>query len=151
MAEELGGDFEIIEYAIAREVEANKFYLAWARRTKNPEIRAILEEFAEEELEHKAKLELEIMKLGKVVVLEDTVGDFESSEPLLDSSGFELDYRGLLEIAVQKEKASFRHYVYMAGIVHDEDSLNIILGIAEEEVKHKMRFEFELEKLQRAT
>ncbi len=48
---------EIIDYAIDREMEANKFYSDLAERTKNPIMRKIFESFAMEELGHKTKLE----------------------------------------------------------------------------------------------
>ena len=60
-------DDEILEMAVAREVDANRFYLALAARAENPRIKKIFEKLAAEELEHKAKIELEIMKTGRVV------------------------------------------------------------------------------------
>ena len=47
-----GADDEILEFAIAREIEANRFYLALAERVANPEIRKVFEDLAAEELEH---------------------------------------------------------------------------------------------------
>ena len=45
-------DTEIFEYAISREMDANRFYLVLAGRTEKPEMRKVFEDFAEEELEH---------------------------------------------------------------------------------------------------
>ena len=53
---------EILELAVAREEEANLLYKDLAKRAKDPTMRIIFEKLADEELEHKAKLELEIMK-----------------------------------------------------------------------------------------
>ena len=58
---------EVLELAITREEVANRLFLELASRARNPEIRKVFEDLAEEELEHKAKLELEIMKTGKVL------------------------------------------------------------------------------------
>jgi rubrerythrin len=63
----VNADSEILEFAIAREIEANKLFLALAERVDNAAIRKVLEDLAAEELEHKEKLELEMMKLGHVV------------------------------------------------------------------------------------
>ena len=52
---------EILEYAISREVEAYYFCLALAGRVDTPRMRQVFEDMAAEELEHKAKLELEII------------------------------------------------------------------------------------------
>ena len=62
-----GPDYEVLELAIHREVEAYHFYMAVAQRVDNPEMRQVLEDFAEEELEHKAKLELEVLKIGYIL------------------------------------------------------------------------------------
>jgi len=64
---EIDTDIEIWEFAIAREIDANRFYLTLAQRIDNPEMRKVFEDLASEELEHKAKLELELMKTGKVM------------------------------------------------------------------------------------
>jgi len=144
---EFDSDEEILELAIAREEDANQFYLALAERSKNAEIRKVFEDLAEEELEHKAKLELEVMKTGRVVTATEkleleTKGDTETA-------GFELDmdYKDMLIMAMQKEEASFRLYVDLAGRVTNENSHDTLLALAEEEVKHKLRFETEYDLL----
>ena len=48
---------EILDFAIAREIEANKFYTELAERMENPAMRKVLEGFAKEELGHKMRLE----------------------------------------------------------------------------------------------
>ena len=58
---------EILELAVAREEDAHIFLMALAARMVNPEMRKVFEELAAEELEHKARLELEIIKTGRVV------------------------------------------------------------------------------------
>ncbi|MHC4574425.1 MAG: ferritin family protein, partial [Planctomycetota bacterium] len=41
---------EILDFAIAREVEANEFYMQLAERMDNPAMRKVFDEFAIEEL-----------------------------------------------------------------------------------------------------
>lgn len=48
---------EILDFAIEREIEANKFYTELAERMERPEMRKVFEDFAKEELGHKTKLE----------------------------------------------------------------------------------------------
>jgi rubrerythrin len=62
----VNSDQEILEYAISREVEAYYFYLALAGRVDTPKMRQVFEDLAAEELEHRAKLELEMIKTGKL-------------------------------------------------------------------------------------
>ena len=58
-------DIEIFEFAIARELQAYHFYKAIAKQIDNPAMEIVLKESAEEELQHKEKLELEIIKSGR--------------------------------------------------------------------------------------
>ena len=141
-------DDEILEFAIAREIEANRFYLALAERVDSPEMRRVLEDFAKEELEHKEKLELEVMKLGKVVPADEkvTIPEHEYIVSNVDSM-LDMDYKDILMLAIEKEEASFRTYVNLIPNAHDEESREVLLGIAEEEVKHKLRFELEYDML----
>lgn len=143
-------DDEILEFAIAREVEAYHFYMALGSRVESEEIRKVFEDLAKEELEHKAKLELEVMKTGKVLPVPEKVTipehDYIVSD---DQSLLDMDYKDILLLGMEKEEASFRTYVNLVPNVHDEESREVLLAIAEEEVKHKMRFETEYDLLLR--
>jgi rubrerythrin len=135
---------EILELAIAREVEAYNFYLALAERVAEQQMRSVFEGLAEEELEHKAKLELEVMKTGKTVAVEEKPLRPERSYILSDDeSPLDMDYKDMLLLAMEKEEAAFRIYVNLAASAQDEESREVLLAIAEEEVKHKLRFETE--------
>jgi rubrerythrin len=133
-------DNEILEMAIAREVDANRFYLALVARTQNPDIRKIFEELAAEELEHKAKLELEIMKTGRVVDTSRVPLGLQDDQPDYTPLEYEIDFKNILLMGMQKEEASFRLYVEMAGMTTDHDSKEMLLAIAQEEAGHKLRF-----------
>ena len=144
-------DNEILEFAIAREVEANNFYLALAGRAKSPEMRKVFEDLAAEELEHKAKLELEVIKTGKTVPTEVPTAaehDYIVSElgPELD-----MDYKDMLMLGMEKEEAAFRTYVNLIPNIQDQQAREVLLALAEEEVKHKMRFETEYDMLLKLT
>lgn len=140
---------EILELAIMREIDANRFYLAIAARVEDAELRKVLEELAAEELEHKAKLELEVMKTGRVVAPAEQEDDDEQlmGQPELPEGQINMNYRELLLMAIQKEQTSFRLYVELAGRVSDANSKEILLALAEEEVKHKQRFEYEYDRI----
>jgi len=64
---EVAPDNEVLEFAISREVEARNFYLSLAERVGDAQLSGILRVLADEELEHKAKLEMEFMKSGIAV------------------------------------------------------------------------------------
>jgi rubrerythrin len=141
-------DSEILEYAISREVEAYYFFLALAERVKRPEMRKIFEDLAKEELEHKAKLELEMMKTGQTVPVVQKPAQPETFEDIFGgATELDIDYKGMLELGMEKEEASFRTYVNLLPNVADQQSREVLLALAEEEVKHKLRFENEYDAL----
>ena len=142
----------VLEFAVSREVDAYHFYMALAERVDEMEMKRVLEEFAQEELGHKEKLELELIKAGQTLSAEDdppmpSVPPIPpDTAPLLDTN-----YKELLLLAMQKEEASFRTYVDLVPKMRDEDSREVLLAIAEEEVKHKLRFEVEYDMLSKRT
>jgi rubrerythrin len=138
---------EILELAITREEVANRLFLALAARARNAEIRKVYEELADEELEHKAKLELEIMKTGKVKTATQNPAFGEQVNIGEPATWVDMDYKDMLLMGIQKEDAAFRFYVKLAANATDEDSYETLLALAEQEVKHKMRFEMEYDNL----
>jgi rubrerythrin len=138
---EFTDDDEILELAVAREVDANRFYLTLAAGTQNPHIRKVFVELAAEELEHKAQLELEIMKSGRVVNTYKTPQGLRYEQPDYTPPDIEINYKDILLMGIQKEEASFRLYVDLAGMVTDHNSKEMLLALAQEEAKHKLRFQ----------
>jgi rubrerythrin len=145
-------DADILEFAVSKEVEAYHFYMALARRVDSHKVQQALEDLAKEELEHRARLELEIMKSGRTVTTEQRPPRSDSDYILSDSdSPLDMDDRDMLLLGMEKEEAAFRTYVNLVGRVHDEESQELLLALAEEEVKHKLRFENEYDELLRQT
>ncbi len=141
---------EILELAVAREEDAHIFLMALAARMVNPDMRKVFEELAAEELEHKARLELEIVKTGRIVRESKKKLYFKANDYAEDvGSEIDMDYKDLLTMAMQKEESSFRLYVDLASRVTDEDAYETLLALAEEEVRHKMRFEMEYDNILR--
>jgi len=146
--EKVAPDDEILEFAIVREVEAYNFYMALADRVESPEIAEVFRDLAKEEVEHKAKLELEVIKTGKILPATEKVTIPEHDYIISDvDSALDMDYKDVLMLGMEKEEASFRTYVNLIPSVHDEESREVLMAIAEEEVKHKLRFETEYDLL----
>jgi len=137
-------DSEIFEFAIFREIAAYNLYMALAKVVSNPDMRKVLEDFAKEELQHKEQLELEILKMGMVLPAEEDLSapPGDSSIPSTDSLR-NMNYKDILLLAIEKEETSFRTYVDLLPHITDPGSKDVLLAIAEEEVKHKLRFEIE--------
>jgi rubrerythrin len=133
---------EILEFAIAREVEAYQLYMYMASWLENPEMRQVCEDFANEELEHKAKLELEVMKRGQVIT------DISISDYMTDvGNALDMNYEDMLTLAINKEGISVKLYTDLARAVRDNESRETLLALAQEETEHKQRFEKEYENL----
>jgi len=139
---------DALQFAIYKEVEAYYFYKALSERVAGEGARKMFEDLANEELEHKAIIELEIMKSGKMVnsSLPPKVPGREyivsDTDDLLD-----MDYKDVILLGIAKEEASFRTYVDLVAHASDEKSREILLSLAEEEIRHKLRFEKEYEML----
>lgn len=108
-------------------------------------MREVFERFAKEELKHKARLEA--VKQGKLLVsAEQKVQNLKIAdylvkvEPQPDET---LDYQKTLIIAMQREKASFKLYTDLAAITDNAELQETLLALAQEEAKHKLRFEIE--------
>ncbi len=144
---------DILEYAISREVQANILYNMMAEYASDQQSKQLCLELAAEELDHKDRLELELMKIGEVVKAkaEQFSATAEPTNPLdyISDSGkiMDMDIEELLKMAIEKEKASFRFYIDMASLVRNEESRQALLALAEEETEHRTRFELEYSRL----
>ena len=145
-------DTEVVELAITREIEAYHFYMALSKRVQSKQMRKVFEDFAQEELEHKQKLELEILKTGRTYPIDQPLP--EPTGPYIISNSNELldmDYRDTLLLCIEKEDASFRTYINLLPSVADEQAKETLLAIAEQEIKHKLRFQTEYDLLTKST
>lgn len=145
----VNSDQEILEYAISREVEAYYFYLALAGRVDDPRMRQVFEDLAAEELEHKARLELEMIKTGKTMAEKQMPSGRPESDYIVSDSDspLDIDYTDMLLLGMEKEEAAFRTYVNLIPNVNNDESREVLLALAQEEVRHKLRFETEYDML----
>ena len=138
---------DILDFAIGEEQAAFEFYTRLASQTAASDMRATFESFANEEMKHKVKLEA--IKLGGTLrPAKGRVMDLRIADYLVDvpaSPG--LDYRTALVLAMKKEKAAFKLYSDLAASADDENVKGTFLALAQEEAKHKLRFELEYDDL----
>jgi rubrerythrin len=116
-------------------------------------MRQVFEDLAAEELEHRARLELEMIKTGKTLPDQQMpLGRPESDYIISDSdSPLDMEYTDMLLLGIEKEDAAFRIYVNLIPNVHDEESREVLMALAQEEVRHKLRFETEYDMLNKKT
>jgi len=134
---------EVLDFAIEREGEAEEFYTALASRFDLPAMRAVFEEFAREEAGHKAKLQ-GVKGGGCLAPSQGKILDLQIGDYLVDvEPGAGLNYQEALILAMKREKASFRLYTDLAAATDAPAARDLLLALAQEEAKHKLRFEIE--------
>jgi len=134
---------EILDFAIGEEEEASRFYKELAGKMERPWMKDIFEQFSREEDGHKAKLKKvksgQTADLPKNKVLDLKIGDY-----LVEAEvNSDMDYQQALIVAMKKEKEAFRMYSDLASVAQSADLRDLLLGLAQEEAKHKLRFEVE--------
>ena len=133
---------EVLDFAIAKEIEAYNFYIELAEWVERAEVAKLFEDFSIEEMQHKIKLEA--IKVGKVVIQEEEVGSLniadkmEAYEPKVN-----LSYTEALVVAMQREKEAFRLYTNLAKICEEQEVKDILKKLAQEEAQHKLYLEVE--------
>jgi len=134
---------EILDFAIEREQEAVDFYTDLASKAGSPAMKDTFRQFAGEEAGHKAKL-IGVKGGRRMLDSKTAVQDLKLADYVVDERpGADLDYQGALILAMKKEKAAFRLYSDLAARVADDEVREILLGLAQEEARHKLRFEVE--------
>ncbi|MEI7490445.1 MAG: ferritin family protein [Bacteroidota bacterium] len=134
---------EILDFAIGEEQAAVDFYLLLSAQSKSSETKTIFNEFAEEEMRHKANL-TKIKEKGMLRLSDEKVRDLKITEYLIDvkpSPG--MTYQDALILAMKKEKAAFRMYTVLAAQAEDPAVKELLQSLALEESRHKLRFEIE--------
>jgi rubrerythrin len=134
---------EILDFAIRNEQNAVDLYEDLASRTTSGAASAEFKQFAEEERGHKAKL-LRVKAGKKLLDAEQSVQDLKISDYTVDVVlGDNPDYQSILLFAMKQEKAAYKLYVDLARMAPSTELKELLLGLAQEEAKHKLRFEIE--------
>lgn len=134
---------EILDFAIGKELASAAFYNGLAAKMDRPWMKQAFEDFAREEMGHKAKLlqirEGQALEPSREKILDLKIADYTvAGEPSPD-----MNYGGALVLAMKMEKAAFRLYTDMAYSTTDPVIRQALLALAEEEARHKLRFELE--------
>ena len=108
------------------------------------DLQKVFEQFSKEELGHKKKLEA-IKSGNKIVVAAEKVQDLKIGDYIVEvkTSRDDLSYQEALIVAMKEEKAAFRLYTDLAEKTDDPAAKEIFLMLAQEEARHKLRFEIE--------
>ncbi|MCJ7832841.1 MAG: ferritin family protein [Deltaproteobacteria bacterium] len=138
-------DFDaVIERAIANEEEANKFYLELAGIVTDKSTKDTLRYLADEEMNHKNYL-LRYRKEGffaKATKMDEAT-NYKIAElvkpPAIKS---DMDSKDVYLLAAARELNSYNFYMGMAAIHPDGEIKDMLLKMANEELKHKEKVEY---------
>ena len=134
---------KILDFAIQNEEDAAKFYSDLAGKMGHEHMKEAFLGFAREEQGHKARL-LKIKAGQQLLSAEQRVQDLKLGDHLESISlSADLDYQDALILAMKAEKAAFKLYNDLASATDDPALKKLLLGLAQEEAKHKLRFEIE--------
>ncbi len=135
---------DILEFAIAEEMAAWSFYNQMAKKARNPEIKKTFEQFALEEKAHRKKLE-DIKGFAEAFSPE-IVTDMKIAECLIPVEPTpNMDYQTTITYAMKKEATAMKLYTLLAAMTTKPKLKDIFTALANEEAKHKIRFEKEYE------
>lgn len=135
---------QIIDFAVENEQRAVDFYSKLAENARNQEMKTIFEGFAKEEMGHKAKL-LEIKEIGIANnIKQEEIKDLKIADYTIKTTdNTELNYEDALVLAMKREKAAFKLYLKLSEKIQDSNLKDVFMLLAQEESKHKLRFEIE--------
>lgn len=131
---------DIVRQAIRKEADAAMFYQMASERAK-PGMNKMFEQLADEERGHKKMLEdLDMAKLRSYEFRE--VPDLKISE-YLEDIGYsrDMDYQEILTYAMKSEEKSRNFYLRSAEGCGDPDLKKLFQMLAQEEARHKLKFE----------
>lgn len=134
---------DVLDFAIASEVRAYKFYESLAEKMDRPAMKQAFLEFAEEEHKHERML-LRVKEGHRLDTAAKKVTDLKIGDYLVDAeTSPNMTYQEALILAIKRETAAMNLYTDLAAST-DDNQLQMLFGsLAEEEAKHKLRFETE--------
>jgi rubrerythrin len=134
---------EVLDFAINAEQEAVDFYNQLAENSKTEDMKFVFTSFAQEEIAHKARL-TKIKKEGTFKVEAKKIADLKISDYVADVKVTpNMTYQEALVVAMGNEKAAFKLYYDLAKKADNEEMRDVFLSLAQEESRHKLRFEIE--------
>ncbi len=135
---------DILDFAINREQMSIDFYVNLSQNSRNQEMKDVFLQFAKEEMQHKSLIE-KVKTEGDFNLLESKIKDIKIADYIVQK--FEdkanLTYDKALILAMLREKAAYDLYLKLAKSTHIQKYIDIFNSLADEELKHKNRFEVE--------
>jgi len=140
---------EVLDSAIYKEIASQAVYEAAQKKTDDPGARELMKELARQEVKHAKKLkQLKDKGLENKRWHQEKIADLKISSYL--TGGETLEGAGLqdtLIFAMKREDESVDFYRKMMGMMRAEEAKQLCIGLANEELRHKMRLEILYDRL----
>lgn len=134
---------DILDFAIDAEQDAVDFYNHLAEVAKTKDMKVVFTEFAQEEIGHKTRL-VKIKNEGVFTLEKKDIRDLKIADYIVSKvNTTDMSYQDALVLAMKKEKSAFKLYLELSNRAKDTQMKNLFLSLAQEESKHKLRFELE--------
>ena len=134
---------DILEFAMDEEQKAVDFYSELSEKAKTSDMKELFMEFAKEEMNHKARL-TKIKSEESYNFKKENISDLKISDFIVNATVTDdMTYQDALIIAMKKEKSAFKLYLALSERASTSVMKEIFLSLAQEESKHKLRFEIE--------
>ena len=132
---------DILDQAIAAEIEAAQFYLDVSGKTDNRFLKDLFLTFSEEEQKHRSSLET-FRNDPAMEISFDKVADLHVSETV-DEPVLSIDMKpaDAIALAMKKEEAAMRQYDRLAGSCTNPQQKKLFLELAAMEREHKAKME----------
>ena len=140
------GSFEeVIDFAIAQEIEAAEFYDEASRQESVAGVKEMFQELAVEERKHRGLLENFKRDQKQFEQYEYTwIPDLKRSDYLVEMTyGKGMLYVDILRLAMKREEASLKLYNELLEKVESDTLVQLFKTLAQEEAKHKLKLETE--------
>jgi len=132
---------EIIEFAIAGEIEAQEFYKVAAYKINDPHLKEMFEQFAKDEKGHE--------KILKGILSKDIINQYfnESTDykvaETVDTPKLSTDMKpaDAIALAMKKEEEAMKQYTDLAEACKDFGQKKVFLDLAAMERGHKLKME----------
>ncbi len=135
---------DIIEIAIKREEKAYDFYMEIHGKVADPSVKETLEFIAGEETKHKAFLvNYRDGNFGQKALRMSDVVDYKIAEYLEEPQVDEnMKPEDVYLVASHREQRSYLFYTELANLHADGELREMLLKMANEELKHKEKMEY---------
>lgn len=135
---------EIIQYAIAKEIEAIDFYNRANKVAKYRGVKKLLLEIAQEEEAHRKLLEnliIEGINQSRIAPIRDLkISDYLIEIDLKPI----MSYMAILKIGIKMEEQFIKLYNDLKESITDEKIRDLLTRLVQEEEKHRLKFDKEL-------